>query len=162
MAISPWNWRICIDKSLTFILFNGVMVAHVHTDEDEGGTHEEPDGDLFTEQPPGKENGGDGVEIDPVGGDDDAEMLDDKVPGEVADHGGYDAEEHQVPENGGAEEDIEGREFGAPDIIRYHGEETVEKHFSCDEERAVTFHGSLHQQGIESPTDTGHESEQIA
>ena len=138
------------------------MVAHVHTSEDEGRTHEEPDGDLFAEQPPGKENGGDGVEIDPVGGDNDAQMLDDKVPGEVADHGGDDAEEHQVPEDGGAEKDIEGWELRSPYIIRYHREKTIEKHFSRDEERAVTFQGGLHQQGIESPTDTGHEGEHVA
>ena len=115
------------------------MVAHIHTDEDESRTHKEPDSDLFAEQPPGKENSGNRVEIDPVGGDYYAEIFDNEVPGEVADHGGNDTEEHQVPEDRGAEENIEGWEVRAPYIIRYYGEETIEKHFSCDEERAVTF-----------------------
>ena len=138
------------------MLTASIAVAHIHTGENEGRTHEEPDGDLLAEQPPGKENGGDGVEIHPVGGNDDAELLDDEIPGKVADHGGNDAEKHQVPEYRCAEEHIEGWELRSPYIIRYHGEETVEKHFPCDEERTVTFHGSLHQQGVESPTDTGH------
>ena len=52
-------------------------------------------------------------------GNDDAEMLDDKVPGEVADHGGNDAEKHQVPEYRCAEEHIEGWELRSPYIIRF-------------------------------------------
>ena len=91
-----------------FILFkfigfvNAVLATAVgkeHTGEDEDGAEEEPDGDLLVEQPPGEEDGGQGVQVDPVGGDDGTELADDPVPNEEAEHRGDDAEEEKVEED---------------------------------------------------------------
>ena len=69
------------------------LVSKVYAEEDEDGAEEEPEGNLLVEEPPGEEDGGDWIEIDPVGGDDSSELADDPVPEEVAEHGGDNAEE---------------------------------------------------------------------
>ena len=56
------------------------------------------------EEPPSKEDGGDGIEVDPVSGYDGSEFADDPVPEEVAEHGGDNAEEQQVQDDGQGEE----------------------------------------------------------
>ena len=61
-----------------------LLIGEVHTEEDEGGTEEEPNGDLLVEQPPGKEYGGDGIEVDPVRSDHRTKFTNDPVPSEVA------------------------------------------------------------------------------
>ena len=72
------------------------LIGEIHTCKDEDGAEEEPDCDLFIEEPPGEEDGGDGVEIDPIGGDDGTQFADDPVPDEVAEHRGNDAEEEKI------------------------------------------------------------------
>ena len=76
------------------------LIGQVHAGEDEDGADEEINGDLLGEDGPGEENGGDGVEIDVVGGCDCTEFLQDPVPGEEAPHRGDAAEEQQIEENG--------------------------------------------------------------
>ena len=120
-----------------------------HACEDEGGAEKEPDGDLFVEEPPGEENGGDGVEIHPVGGDDGTEFADDPIPGDITDHRGNDTQKQQIQENGKIEELENGRckdpGFLRPkDKIRDDGEETIEEHLACDEQGGITFSGRLH------------------
>ena len=44
------------------------LIHHHHTDEDKERAEEEKDGDALGEYQPRKDNGGDGVEIDIVGG----------------------------------------------------------------------------------------------
>ncbi len=44
------------------------LIGKVHADKDEDGANKEINGDLFWKNNPGKENGGDGIEIDVVGG----------------------------------------------------------------------------------------------
>ncbi len=86
-------------RDLSFTHGLALLISEVHAYEDKEGAEEEPDGDLFVEQPPGKEDGGDGVEIDPVGGKDSSQFADDPVPEDVADHGGYNAQEQEVKNN---------------------------------------------------------------
>ena len=47
-----------------------IFIAEIHAQKDEDGAKEEPRCDLLVEQPPCEDDGGDGVEIDPVGGND--------------------------------------------------------------------------------------------
>lgn len=54
--------------------------AKVHAGKDEDGAEEEPGGDLLVEEPPGEEYGSDGIEIDPVGGNNGSEFADNPVP----------------------------------------------------------------------------------
>ena len=71
-------------------------VGEVHTEEDKGRAEKEPDGDFLVEQPPGEEDGGDGIEVDPVRRDDRTELADDPAPGEVTEHRGDDSEEEEI------------------------------------------------------------------
>ena len=71
-------------------------VGEVHTKEDESGAEEKPDGNLLVEQPPGEEDGGDGIEVDPVRRDDRTELADDPVPDEVTKHRGDDSQEEKI------------------------------------------------------------------
>ena len=59
------------------------LIGEVHTEEDECRAEEEPNGDLLVEQPPGEENGSDGIEVNPVRSDDRTKFADDPVPGKV-------------------------------------------------------------------------------
>ena len=45
-------------------------IGQVHAGEDEDGAKKEVDGNLLAEDGPGKDDRGDGIEIDIVGGDD--------------------------------------------------------------------------------------------
>ena len=74
----------------------GNFVCEVHAKEDEGRAKEKPNGNLFMEQPPCKDNRGDGIEIDPVGGNDCSEFADDPVPEEIAEHRGNDTQEEEI------------------------------------------------------------------
>ena len=71
-------------------------VGEIHANKNQGRAKEEPDGNLFAEQPPGKNDRGDGIEIDPVGGDDRAEFADDPVPNEITEHRGDDTKEEKI------------------------------------------------------------------
>ena len=71
-------------------------VGEVHTEEDEGRTEEEPNGDLLIKQPPGEEDGGDGIEVNPVRSDDRTEFADDPIPGKVTKHRGDDSQEEKI------------------------------------------------------------------
>ena len=75
------------------------LVGEIHAEENEGGTKEEPDGNLLMEQPPGEDDRGDGIEVDPVRGDNSAEFADDPVPHDVTEHRSDDTQEEQVPEH---------------------------------------------------------------
>ena len=57
-----------LSGNLSGDLFFPLAVAEVHAGEDEEGAEEEPGGDGFAEEPPGKKDGGDWIEIYPVGG----------------------------------------------------------------------------------------------
>ena len=72
------------------------LIGEVHAEEDEGRAEKEPNGDLLVEQPPSKENGGDGIEVNPVCGDDRTELADDPVPDEVTKHRGDDSQEEKI------------------------------------------------------------------
>ena len=71
-------------------------VGQKHAEEDEDGAEEEPGGDVLVEQPPGEDDGGEGVDIDPVGGNDRSQTADDPVPNEETNERGDDAEEEDV------------------------------------------------------------------
>ena len=71
-------------------------VGEIHTCEDEDGAKKEPGGNLLVEEPPGEEDGGDGIEVDPVSSDDGTQFTDDPVPDEVAEHRGDNAEEEKI------------------------------------------------------------------
>ena len=73
-----------VEKRLFF------LIGQVHAGKDEDGAEEEPDGNLLVEQPPGKEDGSDGVEINPVGGNHSTKLADDPVPTKITDHRGND------------------------------------------------------------------------
>ena len=57
------------------------LISKVHADEDEGGSEKEIDGDLFGENGPSEKDGGIGVEIDVIGGDDGTQFLQYPIPG---------------------------------------------------------------------------------
>ena len=71
-------------------------IGEVHAEEDEGRAEKEPDGDFLVEQPPGEEDGGDRIEVNPVCGDDRTELADDPVPGEITEHRGDDSQEEEI------------------------------------------------------------------
>ena len=71
-------------------------IGEVHAEEDEGRAEKEPDGDFLVEQPPGEQNGGDGIEVDPVRRDHRTELADDPVPGEITEHRGDDSQEEKI------------------------------------------------------------------
>ena len=62
------------------------LIGEVHTEEDECRAEKEPNGDLLVEQPPGEKDGGDGIEVNPIRGDDRTEFADDPIPGKVTKH----------------------------------------------------------------------------
>ena len=101
--------------------------AEVHAGEDEDGAEKEPRGDLFVEQPPGTDDGGDGVEIHPVGGDDSSQLADDPVPEQVTDHRGNDTQEQDIPDDGLAEDNIERGETWHEAIVGNDGQQPVEE-----------------------------------
>ena len=105
----------------------GRAAAKVHAGKDEDGAEEEPGGDLLVEQPPGKDDGGDGVEIDPVGGDDGSQLADDPVPEQETDHRGNDAQKQDVPDDGLAENDVERGEPRHEAIVGNDGQQPVEE-----------------------------------
>ena len=88
------NFSVPLVGSTKIILL--FPVGEVHTEEDKGRAEEEPNGDLLVEQPPGKEDSGDGIEVNPVCGDDRTELADDPVPDEVTKHRGDDSQEEKI------------------------------------------------------------------
>ena len=46
--------------------------------------------------------------------------------------------------------------------IGYHGEQAIEKHFSCNEDGIISGIGRNHQQAIDSPAETSHEGQCVA
>lgn len=86
------------------------------------------------EQPPGEEDGGDGIEVNPVGGDNGSESADDPVPRHVTEHRGYDTEEQQITQHLEAQEHLPRGEAGHEDVIGNDREEPVEEHLTGDEE----------------------------
>ena len=71
-------------------------VGEIHANKNQGRAKEEPDGNLFAEQPPGKNDRGDGMEIDPVRSKDRADFADDPVPSEITEHRGDDTKEEKI------------------------------------------------------------------
>lgn len=57
------------------------LVCEEHTKKDEGSSEEEVDGNLLREDGPSKEDGGNRIEIDVIGGDDCTQFLQYPVPG---------------------------------------------------------------------------------
>ena len=88
------NFSVPLVGSIKNILL--FPVGEVHTEENQGRAEEEPDGDLLVEQPPGKEDSGDGIEVNPVRSDDRTEFADDPVPGKVTKHRGDDSQEEKI------------------------------------------------------------------
>ncbi len=86
-----------------------IFIAEIHAEEDEGGAKEEPRCDLLVEQPPCEDDGGDGIEIHPVGGDDGTQFADHPVPCQETEHRCHHSEEQQVEERGKMEELKNGR-----------------------------------------------------
>ena len=72
------------------------LVGQIHACQNQGRAEEEPNGDLLVEQPPGKADRGDRIEIDPVGSDNSSKFADDPIPKEIANHRGDDTQEQQV------------------------------------------------------------------
>ena len=56
-------------KCFIWLVKLAFLFGEVHTCKDQYGTKDEIDRDLFWENDPRKEDGGDGIEIDVVGGD---------------------------------------------------------------------------------------------
>ena len=79
------RWQQALKRGFVF------LIGEVHADKDKGRAEEEPKGDPLIEQPPGKKDGGDGIEVDPVRSDNRAEFSDDPVPCEVTEHRGNDS-----------------------------------------------------------------------
>ena len=132
-----------------------LTVAEVHAHEDEQGAGEEIEGDALGEDQPGKEYGGDGIEIDIVGDDDGSEFLDGPVPSQITEHGGYAAQKQQIGQDIGTQYQTQRRQIGPYEEVWDHGQQTVEKHLAGDEQRVVVPVGRYHQQRIERPTETG-------
>ena len=122
----------------------GRTAAKVHAGKDEDGAEEEPGGDLLVEEPPGKEYGGDGIEIDPVGGNNGSEFAHNPVPKQEAEHRGDDAQEEDAPNDFRAEDNFERGEARYKPIVRNDGQESVEKHFPGNQQGAVIHGCRLH------------------
>ena len=137
-------------------------IGEVHAEEDEGRAEEEPNGDLLVEQPPGKEDGGDGIEVNPVGGDDGTQLTDDPVPDEETDHGGHNTQEQQVPKHLRAQDDLQGRKAGKDQIVGEYCQQTVEEHLSRDKKGGIAFGDRFHQQGVDGPAQTGAKGQDVA
>ena len=99
----------CVFRILSGHFFTFLPVSKIHTNKDESRAEKEPNGDLLVEQPPGEENAGDGIEVDPVRRDDRTEFADDPVPGEVTEHRGNDSQEEEIEESGKWKEERGGR-----------------------------------------------------
>ena len=82
-----------VESTKIILLF---PVGEVHSKEDESRAEEKPNGDLLVEQPPGKEDGGDGIEVNPVRSDDRTKFADDPVPGKVTKHRSDDSQEEKI------------------------------------------------------------------
>ena len=139
----------CVFRVLSGHFFTFLPVSKIHAHKDESRAEKEPNGDLLVEQPPGEENGGDGIEVDPVRRDDRTEFADDPVPGEVTEHRGNDSQEEEIEESGKWKEERGGRYedagFGGDEyVIRYNGEEAVDEYLAGDEERGIATNRSLH------------------
>ena len=87
-----------------------MFLGKVHACENHNGAKEKPRGNLFVEQPPSKENGGDGIEVYPVSSYYSAKLMNNPTPDKETYHGGYDTEEEQIPQYLTAEENFEGGE----------------------------------------------------
>ena len=87
-------------------------VGQIHSDEDEDGAHEEPDGDLLAENPPGEKNRYERIQVDIVRGHDGAELVHHPRPSQEAGHRGDAAEEEQVEQDVAATEHAERRCLG--------------------------------------------------
>ena len=75
------------------------FITEIHARQDEYRTHQEPRCDLLMQQPPSEDDGGDGVEIDPVGSNDSAEFADDPVPNNITPHRSNNTQKQQVEKN---------------------------------------------------------------
>ena len=137
-------------------------VGSVHTYEDAGSTCEEVGSDFLAQYPGGKDHGGDGVEINPVGGFDGSQLGDAPVPREETHHGSQAAQEEQVGKYHGMREHLRGGKTWHHGIIGQNGEYAIEEHLSRDECGTVLVGHRLHEQRIDSPAHTGCESQRIA
>ncbi len=61
-------------------------IGEIHADENQGGTDEEEDGDALVEYQPRKDNRGDGIDVNVVGGRDGTDGLQRPVPRHEAHH----------------------------------------------------------------------------
>jgi len=84
---------------------------------------------LLVEEPPGEEYGSDGIEIDPVGGNNGSEFAHNPVPKQEAEHGGDDAQKEDAPNDFRPEDHVKGGETWYEPIVGNDGQESVEKHF---------------------------------
>lgn len=137
-------------------------IRQIHTQQDKDRANDEIDRYLFRENQPGKEDGGDGIEVNIIGGSDGAEFLHYPVPRQETKHGGHATEEKQIGEDVGTEHKRGRGKAGDEQIIWYHGEQAVKKHLAGNEHRIVTLIGGNHQQAINRPTKTGGECQCIA
>ena len=85
--------------------------TEIHACEDEDGADEEIDGDAFGQDEPGKEDGGDGIEIDVVGCYHSTQLLDDPVPCQITEHGGDTTQKQQIGQDIGTKDDTGRRQF---------------------------------------------------
>ena len=72
-------------------------IRKIHASKDQDGSKQEPDGNLFMKKPPGKQDGGDWIEIHPVSSHNSPQPTDHPVPCHITDHRGHDPQEEQVP-----------------------------------------------------------------
>ena len=114
------------------------------------------------QQPPGKDDGGNGIEIDPVGGYDSTQLMDDPIPDKETNHRSYNAQEQQVPEHFTTENDFHRREAREHDVVGQDGQQSVEEHLARNEKDRIAFRHLLHQQRIDGPAETGAKGQHIA
>ena len=76
----------CKKKNYLFFL----PIRKIHSREDQDGTKQEPDGNLFVKKPPGKQDGGDRIEIHPVSSHNSPQPTDHPVPYQVAEQRSHD------------------------------------------------------------------------
>ena len=121
------------------------LVGKYHTNNDEQAAEQKPKGDLLVQQPPGKDNGSDGIEIDPVGGYDSTQLMDDPTPDKETNHRSDNTQEQQVPEHFTTENDFHRREAREHDVVGQDGQQSVEEHLACNEKDRIAFSYRLHQ-----------------
>ena len=73
-------------SSSFFVVSCLLPIGEIHADEDQGGTDEEEDGDALVEYEPRKDNRGDGIDVNVVGGRDGTDGLQRPVPRHKAHH----------------------------------------------------------------------------